>query len=435
MGFRVVMTLTPAGKRTPAEIRIETKKVRPKAAVTARASFSGEDWPCWRGRRGDGTWKGPPLADKWSERGLPLLWQQQIGGGYAGVVAARNRVYTMDHRPKPKSMERILCFHAATGKKLWAHSYAVNYKGLSYASGPRASPTVHGDYVYALGAVGHLHCLEAASGKVVWSKDLVWESGARMPGWGFAAAPLIFENLLIIHAGAEPNGCLMAVDLHTGKEVWRNLSDPAGYATPILIKRDGVPEIACWTPTHVRGLNPRSGKLHWSIPFEVTYGTSIATPIFQENIILVSGYYEGSRAIRLEKARDAASVLWQSRLDLRGLMSQPLYRNGYGYLLDRRNGLSCFELKTGKKLWDDGNRMTPKGRNPQATMVWAGDGDRALILNPDCDLILARLDPAGYHEQCRSNIIGPTWAHPAYMGNCVFARSDQELVCVLLPEP
>jgi outer membrane protein assembly factor BamB len=147
----------------------------------------------------------------------------------------------------------------------------------------------------------------------------------------------------------------------------------------------------------------------------------------------VSGYYEGAKAIRLGPDATAA-VVWEDRRNLRGLMSQPLYRDGHGYLLDKRHGLTCFELRTGRKLWDDGNRTTPKGRNPQATLVWAGDGDRALILNSEGELILARLNPAGYQEQSRTRIIGPTWAHPAYAGDRVYARSDSELVCVSLQD-
>ena len=101
-------------------------------------------------------------------------------------------------------------------------------------------------------------------------------------------------------------------------------------------------------------------------------------------------------------------------------------------MLDRRHGLTCFELATGDKQWDDDNRLTPKGRNPQATLVWRADDDRAIALNSDGDLILIRLNPDGYVEESRTNIIGRTWAHPAYAGNCVFARSDRELICVLL---
>jgi len=438
MGFRVVMTSAGAAPTGGPKADPLAREPAPRPPVDPVArdpsrTATGEDWPRWRGPRGDGTWQGPKLADRWPENGLRCLWRQPIGGGYAGVVATGGRVFTMDYRKPPDEAERVLCFDAVTGKPLWESVYSVQYKGLSYGNGPRAAPTVHDGKVYTLGAVGHLHCLDAASGKVLWSKDLVREQRARVPTWGFAAAPLMFEELLIVSVGAEPDGCLLALNRQTGQEVWRSLPDPAGYATPILIDSHGAPQLVCWTPTNVRGLHPRTGQLLWTAPFEVTYGTSIATPIFQEGIVLVSGYYEGSRAIQLGPAPTDAAVVWQDRRSLRGVMAQPLYRDGHGYLLDKQHGLTCFELRTGKKLWDDGNRLTPKGRNPQATLVWTGDEDRALALSSEGDLILVRLRPAGYQELARANILGATWAHPAYAGDQVYARSDQELVCVALP--
>jgi hypothetical protein len=154
--------------------------------------------------------------------------------------------------------------------------------------------------------------------------------------------------------------------------------------------------------------------------------------------VFVTGYWAGSKAIRLGKRPEDAEMIWEENRYLRGLMAQPLYRGGHVYSIDKAFGLTCFELSTGKKVWDDGNKMTPRGHNPQATLVWLGDADRAIILNELGDLILARLSPKGYEEQSRTNIIAakegsPIWAHPAYAGNCVYARSDSELVCVKLP--
>ena len=114
-------------------------------------------------------------------------------------------------------------------------------------------------------------------------------------------------------------------------------------------------------------------------------------------------------------------------------MAQPLYREGLGFLLDKRHGLTCFELASGRKLWDDQNQMTPKGRNPQASLVWVGDSNRVLALNANGELILCELSPKGYRELAREQVIGKTWAHPAYAGNKVFARSDREIVCIELP--
>ena len=160
---------------------------------------------------------------------------------------------------------------------------------------------------------------------------------------------------------------------------------------------------------------------------------SIASPIFQEGMVFVSAYWAGSKAIRPVAAGEEAGLVYEENRNLRGLMSQPLYREGHAYLLEKQYGLTCFEFKTGKKIWDDNNKMTPRGRNPQASLVWLGKSERAIILNSDGELILARLNPRGYHETSRTKILGETWAHPAYSGRHVFARSDTELVCYELP--
>jgi outer membrane protein assembly factor BamB len=407
------------------------------AACGNQQSAQAEDWPRWGGPRGDGTWQGPKLPDVWPAEKLRLTWTRQIGGGYGGVSVANGRVYVMDRQTAPHEVERVLCFDSRSGEPLWSHEYPVAYGKLDYGNGPRATPTVHDGRVYSVGAMGHLRCLEAVDGKLHWSKDCVAEFNAKIPMWGLAASAVVWKDLVFVHPGAE-NGCLMAFDRTSGKEIWRASTDPAGYATPIIIESPSGPQLIGWTPEHILGLDPRSGKIHWSFPYEVLYGVSIATPIYRDGIVFITGYWAGSKGIRLGKRPEDAELVWEEDRYLHGLMAQPLYREGYVYTIDKQHGLTCFELATGKKLWDDGNKMTPRGRNPHATLVWLGDGDRAIILNELGDLILARLNPRGYFEQSRTNIIGarensPIWAHPAYAGKCVYARSDSELVCVELP--
>ena len=440
LGMRVVCELTSEGARLDPTVAAAGKPKHRSSAATVTTNLdrqpspnSGEDWPKWRGPRGDGTWRAPKLQTRWPEDGLQRAWRQELGGGYGGIAVSGGRVYVMDRQREPKDIERVLCFDAVTGKRFWSHSYPADYDNVSYDNGPRATPTVYRGHVYTLGALGHLYCLDVSNGQIVWSKDLVRDFAARVPIWGLSASPVIFEDTVIVHPGSKPNGCYIAFDRVTGEERWRGLPDGAGYATPILIDHAGTQQLVGWTPSNVRGLDPRTGKLLWTVPFEVNYGTAIAHPIFQEDLILVSSYYDGTKAIHLGDQPSDVQVKWHDRRNLRGLMSQPLYRDGHAYLLDKRHGLTCFHLATGKKRWDDDNRMTPKGRNPQATMVWLNDADRAIILNSDGDLILVRLNSEGYIEQSRTNIIGRTWAHPAYAGNCIYARSDTEIVCVVLP--
>lgn len=387
-----------------------------------------EEWPRWRGPRGDGGWQAPPLPERWPAAGLAQRWKQPIGGGYAGVVVADGRAVALDRQTDPIEVERVLGFDAATGRPLWRHEYPVHY-----GNGPRAAATIDRGRVYTLGAMGQAVCLDAATGAVVWSRDCVAELSARIPEWGLAASPVVWRDLVILHVGAAPDGSFIALDRNTGIEKWRAVADPAGYATPIIAPHAGGEILIGWTPEHVVALDPADGRALWSVPYKVTYGVSIATPIVAQGLVFVTGYWEGSKAIRLGDTRDAAELAWEDDKALRGLMSQPLYRDGYVYSLDKRFGLTCFELATGKKFWDDGNTLTPRDRNPQASLVWLGDSDRIIALNAEGELVLARLTPAGYQEQDRTRIIGPTWAHPAYAGNSVFARDDKELVCVELP--
>jgi outer membrane protein assembly factor BamB len=439
-GMRIVMTLGDAsGDSTPTSLTAgpTTPDIKAELATNTEANFSdtaGEDWPRWRGPRGDGTWHGPKLPQRWPDGGLRRVWRQPVGGGYGGVAVAQGRVYVMDRQKDAGEFERLVCFNAATGELIWEHRFRVNYKDVAYGNGPRTTPAIFDSRVYILGATGQLRCLNAETGTRIWSTELVIDHQARIPIWGFCASPFVFDDLLIVHAGAEPDGCLIAFNRRTGKKVWSSLSDPAGYATPIVAAIDGKQQLVCWTPTHVRSVDARSGEPLWSVPYKVDSGMSIAMPICQEGIVLVSGYYDGTKAIRVGDHSSHAEVIWEDRRNLRGHMAQPLYRDRHVYLLDKRHGLTCFELATGKKLWDAENRVTAKARNPQATLVWLGDEDRALILNSDGDLILARLNPSGYTEQSRTNIIGETWAHPAYAGTRVYARSDSELVCLSLTE-
>lgn len=392
-----------------------------------------EEWPRWRGLRGDGTWNAPKLPEAWPKSGLKQLWKHSIGGGYSGVTVADGRVYLTDRQKEPKEIERVVCYELESGKELWKHLYPAVYGDLDYGNGPRAAPTVHDGKMYTLGAVGHLFCLDAVSGALLWSADLQKDFQGRVPTWGYAASPFVYEETVIVMPGGKAGKSVVALDRTTGKPVWKSLSDEAAYATPILFEHNKQKQIICWTPSHVRSVDPGNGKPLWNIPYEVAMGVSIATPIYHEKTVLVSGYWKGSKAIRLGVNPTDAELVWEDKRNLRGLMSQPLYQDGYVYLLDKAYGLTCFELKTGKKIWDDKNRMTPRGRNPQASLVWLNDEDRVIILNSEGELILARINPDGYHEQSRTKIIGHTWAHPAYAGRKVIARSDTEVVCFELP--
>jgi outer membrane protein assembly factor BamB len=380
------------------------------------------DWPQWRGTNRDNVATLPGLPDRLPDKLTPR-WKQPLGGGYGGISVVGHRVYVMDRRKSPEA-ERVLCLDAADGKTLWEHAYPVAYGKLDYGNGPRCTPTVHAGKVYTLGALGHLHCLDAKTGKVLWHLDAVKHFAGTVPEWGHACSPLLDDGRLVVQVGGK-GACLVALDPDTGKEVWRALDDPPGYSSPVVLGG----ELVYFTPRHVVGLERSTGKLRWREKWEgILYNVSITDAVLADGVVLTGNYWSGSKAVRLKDKKP--EVAWEGK-QLSLLMSTPLVRGKHVYALDRFRGLKCVEAATGKVLWEN-EHVTPRDTNPQASLAWVGDSDRALILNTPGELLLVRLTPEKLVPLGKAKVIGKTWAHPAFAAGCVFARSDAEIVCVPL---
>ncbi|MDA8991537.1 PQQ-binding-like beta-propeller repeat protein [Opitutales bacterium] len=397
----------------------------------------GEDWPGWRGTKGNGTWRGPGLAKNLPEEGLRKVWGIGVNPGYSGVTVSNGRVFLMDRPDKEngKERERVICIDQITGIKIWEFVYEAKYQSLDYGKGPRASITIFENYGYGLGAMGHAFCLDLKLGKLIWFRNLLVEENGTSPIWGFSASPKILDDTVLYHVGGGMSGNLLALDLKSGKTKWSVGEDEkAGYAQPLLVSIGNTKQLICWGPTKIMGLPIGGGEEIWNFPYEVKYGVSIAKPIFEEGIVLVCGYWNGSRAIQVFNNGKGAKLIWAEEEKLRGLMAQPLYREGIIYLLDRTYGLTAFRLQTGEILWRDEHKLTLAGRNPHATLIWSNQeaGD-ALSLNAEGELVYLNLNTDGYMEYWRDQVCGKTWAHPAYSGNQVIVRDDRSLSCWELP--
>src|SRR5688572_8155903 len=165
--------------------------------VTALVGVArGEDWPQWRGVNRDGVWRETGIVERFADKQLTPKWRVEVGSGYCGPTVANGRVYVMDLITRPEQTERVHCFDELTGKQLWSLAYECPYGRVQYPAGPRACVTVHDGKAYALGATGRFHVLDAASGKVLFQKNLEEQYAIRLPQWGISAAPLIHENLV-----------------------------------------------------------------------------------------------------------------------------------------------------------------------------------------------------------------------------------------------
>jgi outer membrane protein assembly factor BamB len=418
--------------------------------LLASRAARADDWPQWRGPQRDGVWRETGIVKKFDSPDLAIKWRAPIGSGYSGPTVAAGRVYVTDRMTEPRQIERIHCFDAASGERIWSREYDARYQNISYEAGPRAAVLIADGKAYSLGSMGHLFCFDATKGSVLWKKDLDALYEIQMPMWGIACSPIVEGDLLIVVAGGK-NACLAAFDKNTGEERWTALDDRAQYSAPIVVEQGGKRILVCWTGDNVVGLDPRSGDVYWKTeltPKNMPIGA--ATPITDGKRVFVSSFYDGSLMLRLTgDRRPTVAEIWRRRGpselqtdSLHCMISTPYLEGDHVYGVDSYGELRCLDAKTGDRIWES-LKATPKARWSNIHMV--KNGARHFMFNERGELVIARLSPDGYEEISRAKLISPTtrqlpqrggvcWAHPAFAGKHVFARNDEELVCASLAE-
>lgn len=425
------------------------------------SSTLADDWPQWRGPQRDGIWRETGIVEHLPDT-PEFMWRTPVGGGFSGPAVANGRVFVFDRivgegQGDPVNQwnitdpveggERLLCLDQKTGKRIWQHQYPCRYQ-ISYPSGPRATPTVADGHVYTVGAMGDLFCLDAKSGVVVWHKNYVRDFGTTINPWGMASAPLIDGQRVIVLVGGADGACVVALDRTSGKEIWRSLDAPdPGYSSPILIEAGGARQLIVWNSLGVYSLDPSTGEVHWSHPYETKMAHSVASPVYdpEKRLLFVSSFFQGPRMLRLAADRPDATLLWrgyseselpQNTDKIHCLMSTPAFFDNHLFGIDSYGMLRCLELKNGDRIWETLD-ATGEARWSNAFLI--RHEDRFLLFNEHGELILARLTARGYDEISRMKLLEPTltmrrrkvvWSHPAFANRCIFARNDQEIVCV-----
>ncbi len=292
---------------------------------------SAEDWPEWRGRGRAGIWSESGILSSFPATGLKTNWRTPIRNGYSGPAVAQGRVFVTDFARQQgnRGIERALCLEERTGKILWTREWEADYISLmeTYATGPRATPTVDQDRVYVLGSKGKLLCLSVKTGSVLWERDYQKDYQTEVPVWGMTAAPLVEGDLLICLVGGKSNAKVVAFEKRTGKEAWRALSSDSepGYSPPFALTAGGRRQVIIWHPQAVSALEPATGKLLWEVPFKADTALSVATPVLSGRHLLVSSFYNGSMLLKLDEERPQADLIWKgkskSEIDTDGLHS------------------------------------------------------------------------------------------------------------------
>jgi outer membrane protein assembly factor BamB len=434
-------------------------------ALLFQCSASGDDWNQWLGNNRDGIWKESGILKKFPDGGPKVVWKTEIGSGYAGPAVANGNVFVMDRKVAdsatlPKSAfergeipgkERVLCLNAADGEVRWEHGYDANYT-VSYASGPRVTPTVDGDRVYSLGAEGLLVCLNTADGNPLWQCDLKSTYAKKTPVWGFAGHPLVVDDLLICLAGGD-GSIAVAFDKRTGEEKWRALSaKEPGYSPPTLIEHGGRKQVILWHPEAVNSLDPVSGNVLWTIPWQLRSGLSIPTPQLDGDWLFLTCFYNGSLMLQLKPDQTTPEILWQTEkvsesntTHLNSIMSTPYLKDDHIYGVCSYGEFRCLEAATGRRVWENMTPTTGQGKKERwANVFLTPHGNRFFLFNESGHLIITELSPAGYKEIDRAPLIKPNgidlkrrpivWSHPAYAGRRIYLRNDTEIRCISLAE-
>ena len=413
-------------------------------------SVSSMDWPDWRGNNRDGIWKESGIVKKFNGKTIPLKWSIPCGPGYSGPTVSGGRVYITDRPEKSAASERVLCVDAKNGNTIWTYSYACQYGNVGYPNGPRTSVVINDEKAYSLGTVGNLFCFDAKTGTVLWQRDLNREYQIKMPIWGIASTPLIYENRIIIPIGGSMSASIIALDKNSGKEIWRSMNDKISYSPPVLIQQAGKPVVVVWTADNLNGLDPETGKVYWKIPFSVKMGMGISTPVRYGDYLFVSCFYSGSLLVKLSRQSITAEKIWlrvgesEYKTDaLHCVINTPLIKDDCIYGVDSYGELRCLRLLTGDRLWENLSAVT---KNRWANIHFIQNGEQTWVFNEHGELLITQLSPQGLKILSRAKLIEPTtgqlnrngtgvtWSHPAFANRHVFARNDNSLICAYLGE-
>ncbi len=377
------------------------------------------EWFQWRGPSRDGISAETGLLQAWPKGGPPQVWRTTgAGNGYSSFSSAGGRLYTLGARA---NVEYVMAFDRATGKKLWEHQNGRRYQN-DRGDGPRSTPTIEGDRLYVLGGSGDLTCLELATGKRIWSVNLVQKFGGVNPYWGYSESPLIVGDRILVNAGGS-RASIVAINKADGATLWQSHNDEAGYSSPMLMRTGSLNQVIFFTGSRALAVDARDGRLLWSYN-KVSNGTAnIATPIVRgTRVFLSSDYGTGAALLDVRAAGNLASAneVYFTR-DMRNHHASSVLIEDHLYGFSS-SILTALKFDTGVMAWRD--RSVGKG-----SLIFA---DRRLYLYSEDGVVgLAEASPTGYREHGRFTLSQqnglPTWSHPIITGGLLIIR-DQDTI-------
>jgi outer membrane protein assembly factor BamB len=415
-----------------AENADEMNRLAAAPAKSPPPAPAGVGWPQWRGPLRDGRAPDGPFRTDWDKNPPKQLWKADCGGGFSSLAVVGGKLYTQD---REGGNERVLCLDAETGNPLWDYPYPADYSGMKagYATGPRATPTIDGDRLYAVGATGKFVCLvlpaTGTTPKLAWEHDLLAEFRASSPEWGVACSPLVEGDLVIVQPGGK-DGSVVAFDKASGEVRWKAGSNPSGYSSPVAATVGNLRVVYAMTGDALLCVRASDGTVLDKADWVTEFKGNIATPVVHEDYVFVSsGYGKGCALFRAaadgDKVRLTQVYMRKNRV-MRNHHSTCVFKDGYLYGFDD-NRFACVDFKKGieQEGWEDPGFLT------KGSVILASNHLIVLTENGQLGLVEATPTEARLIAKVPSGLSGrENWSLPVLVDGRLYLRDGQKILCL-----
>ncbi len=388
-------------------------------------TLASAQWPAFRGPDRTGVVTGVVVDQDWKATPPKPIWRTKIGPGWSSFTVAGNRIFTQEQRGDD---EAVVCLDADTGKIVWDFAYPSRFWEAIGGAGPRATPTIADEGLFAMGADGILVCLDANNGTERWRGDLKIDANRTPPMWGFSSSPLVTDSLVIVHAGGEGDKGLLAYSAADGELAWSVPSGDHTYSSAQLATFDETRGVLMMTNDGLQFVQVDDGSEIWRYDWLFENYRALQPLVIDGSVLIATSLGEGVRRITPTQNDDGKWEVnedWSTR-DMKPDFNDYVFYDGYVYGFDG-SVFACIDAATGKRQWK-------RGRYGNGQVILLAEQGQLLIATEKGQLTLVNATPDRLDEVASIEVIeGKTWNHPVLVGNRVYMRNAQEAACMELP--
>jgi outer membrane protein assembly factor BamB len=392
------------------------------------------NWPHLRGPDYDGISKSTNIVIP--ETGtVPLIWKKPFDQGYSGFVIADNRLFTQGQN---RSGQYVICLDPITGKEIWRTRYGWPWELSGQYPGTYATPTYYNGKVFFSGCYGMVGCIEAETGKVVWSFDLKKRFGTNVTSFGYACTPLVEDDRVYLTLNGDADSSVIALKASDGATIWKSGNFAASYASPIPFKFNKKKQIISFLQNHLVANDSESGNILWTFKFSEGYDEHSSWPLIKDDhIYCASPFFKGMKALKVTEKDGVTAIIeeWQTKEMSNDIFSSVLVGDHiYGFhITDHQANASgntggyfkCLEANTGKRLWE-----TQKTGHVNVVVA----RETLILFSEKGMLIYAEASPEGFKKLWRGEIFPDElcWTPPAIWKGRLYLRGEKHIACIAL---